>query len=109
VNTTFIGIQEQPGIFTEECQGCGNCVLAMFGGICPITRCSKKLLNGPCGGSQNGKCEIDPNTECAWQLIIDRLTLLGQLKNLRTYVPPKNWQPSISGGPRKYIREDHII
>jgi len=109
VNTTFIGIQQQPGIFTEECQGCGNCVLALFGGICPITRCSKKLLNGPCGGSQNGKCEINPDTECAWQLIIDRLTLLSQLNNLRTYIPPKNWQPSISGGPRKYIREDHII
>jgi len=109
VNTTFIGIQQQPGIFTEECQGCGSCVLAFFGGICPITRCSKKLLNGPCGGSQNGRCEVDPDTECAWQLIIDRLTVLGQLKNLRTYIPPKNWQPSISGGPRKYIREDHII
>lgn len=109
VNTTFIGIQQKPGLFTEECQGCGNCVLAVFGGICPITRCSKKLLNGPCGGSQKGRCEINPETECAWQLIIDRLTLLGQHKNLRTYIPPKNWQPSISGGPRKYIREDHII
>ncbi len=109
VNTTFIGIQQKPGLFTEECQGCGNCVLAVFGGICPITRCSKKLLNGPCGGSQKGRCEINPETECAWQLIIDRLTLLGQHKNLRAYIPPKNWQPSISGGPRKYIREDHII
>ncbi len=109
VNTTFIGIQEEHGIFTEECQGCGDCGLARFGAICPITRCSKKLLNGPCGGSQNGICEVSKDTDCAWQLIIDRLTSLGQLDNLRTYIPPKNWQPSVSGGPRKLIREDHII
>lgn len=109
VNTTFIGIQESPGIFTEECSGCGNCGLAVFGGICPLTRCSKKLLNGPCGGSCRGKCEIDADTDCAWQLIIDRLTLLGQLDNLATYIPPKNWSTSLSGGPRKLIREDHII
>lgn len=109
LNTTFIGIQESHGIFTEECQGCGNCELANFGGVCPVTRCSKKLLNGPCGGSQSGKCEINPDTDCAWQLIIDRLATLGQLNNLRTYIPPKDWRPSISGGPRKLVREDHII
>jgi len=109
VNTTFIGIQESPGIFTEECSGCGNCSLDLFGGICPVTRCSKKLLNGPCGGSQNGKCEIDQDTDCAWHLIIDRLCVLGQLDNLKTYIPPKNWATSLSGGPRKLIREDHII
>lgn len=109
VNTTFIGIQESAGIFTEECSGCGNCELAKFGGICPVTRCSKKLLNGPCGGSQNGKCEIDPDTDCAWSLIIDRLTVLSQMDNLREYIPPKNWNTSLSGGPRKLIREDHII
>jgi ferredoxin len=109
VNTTFIGIQEHQGLFTEECQGCGNCELAVFGGVCPITRCSKKLLNGPCGGSQKGKCEVGPDTDCAWQLIIERLTTLNQIDNLRTYIPPKNWQPSISGGPRKLVREDHVI
>ncbi len=109
INTTFIGIQEHPGLFTEECQGCGNCELAIFGGICPITRCSKKLLNGPCGGSQNGMCEVNPETECAWHLIIERLTRLNQLNNLKIYIPPKNWSTSISGGPRKLVREDHII
>jgi len=109
LNTTFIGIQERPGVFTEECSGCGNCELATFGGICPITRCSKKLLNGPCGGSQNGKCEVDPDIDCVWQLIIDRLKTLGQMDNLRKYIPPKNWRPSTSGGPRKLVREDHII
>lgn len=109
VNTTFIGVLEKQGIFTEECSGCGNCRLDIFGGICPVTRCAKKLLNGPCGGSQNGKCEINPDTDCAWQLIIDRLKALGQMDNLRKYIPPKNWCTSLSGGPRKLVREDHII
>jgi len=109
VNTSFIGVLEKQGLFTEECLGCGNCELATFGGVCPITRCSKKLLNGPCGGSRDGKCEVSSDTDCAWQLIIDRLKTLGQMDNLRTYIPPKNWQPSNAGGPRKLIREDHII
>ncbi len=109
VNTTFIGVLESQGVFTEECSGCGNCELAIFGGICPITRCSKKLLNGPCGGSIQGICEVNPEIECAWQLIIQRLTALGQLDNLRIYIPPKDWSSSNSGGPRKLIREDHFI
>ena len=109
LNTTFMGIQEDRGVFAEECRGCGDCELARFGGVCPVTRCSKKLLNGPCGGSKNGECEIDPDVKCAWQLIIDRLAALGQLDNLKIYRPPKNWSSSLSGGPRKLVREDHII
>lgn len=109
VNTTFLGVLERQGFFTEECSGCGNCVLGIFGGICPITRCAKKLLNGPCGGSQNGYCEIKSETECAWHLIIDRLKVLGQLSNLLAYVPPKDWRSSNSGGPRKLVRKDHVI
>lgn len=109
VNTTFIGVLESQGVFTEECSGCGNCELAVFGGVCPITRCSKKLLNGPCGGSMDGKCEVNPDTACAWQMIIERLKALGQLNNLRSYIPPKNWSSSNAGGPRKLVREDHII
>jgi ferredoxin len=109
VNTTFIGIQESHGVFTEECSGCGNCELGIFGGVCPVTRCAKKLLNGPCGGSQKGICEVNSDTDCAWHQIIDRLTTIGQLDNLKIYVPPKNWDTSLSGGPRKLIREDHII
>jgi ferredoxin len=109
VNTTFIGVLEKQGLFTEECSGCGDCKLALFGAVCPVTRCAKKLLNGPCGGSQSGKCEVDPQTDCAWQMIIDRLKVLGQMDNLRAYVPPKNWSTSTSGGPRKLVREDHII
>ena len=109
VNTTFIGVLESQGVFTEECSGCGNCELAIFGGVCPITRCSKKLLNGPCGGSMDGVCEVNPDIACAWQLIIERLKALEQLNNLRDYIPPKNWSLSNAGGPRKLIREDHII
>ena len=109
VNTTFIGVLESQGVFTEECSGCGNCELAIFGGVCPITRCSKKLLNGPCGGSMHGICEVNPDIECAWQLIIDRLKALGQLNNLRCYISPKDWSSSNAGGPRRLVREDHII
>jgi ferredoxin len=109
VNTTFIGVLEKPGLFTEECSGCGDCQLGTFGGVCPFTRCAKKLLNGPCGGSREGRCEVDPQTDCAWHLIIERLKALGQMDNLRTYVPPKNWNRSQAGGPRKLIREDHIL
>jgi len=109
VNTTFMGVLEKPGLFTEECAGCGDCKLALFGGVCPFTRCAKKLVNGPCGGSRKGKCEINPDTDCAWHLIIERLTALGQMNNLKVYIPPKNWCASLSSGPRKLIREDHDI
>lgn len=109
VNTTFIGILEQPGLFTERCLGCGDCVLDVFNGICPVSRCSKKLLNGPCGGSKSGKCEVNPDTDCAWQLIIDRYQAFGQTDKLYTYVPPKDWRTSDAGGPRKLLREDLIV
>ncbi|MBI9083375.1 MAG: methylenetetrahydrofolate reductase C-terminal domain-containing protein [Desulfobacterales bacterium] len=109
VNTTFIGVLEKPGLFTEECSGCGDCMLATFGGVCPFTRCAKKLLNGPCGGSRNGRCEVNPDTDCAWHLIIERLRALGQMDNLKAYIPPKNWCASIASGPRKLIREDHTL
>ena len=71
-DTTILGVLEKQGVFTEECLGCGDCKLAMFGSICPITRCSKKLLNGPCGGSVAGKCEVNQEIECAWKEIYDR-------------------------------------
>jgi ferredoxin len=109
LDTTFLGVLEGPGLFTEECAGCGHCELARYGGICPITRCAKKLLNGPCGGSREGKCEINPENDCAWQLIIDRLKVLGQLDNLRGYIPPKDWRSSTAGGPRRLFREDLAV
>ncbi len=109
VNTTFIGILEKPGLFTEKCLGCGNCVVDVFGGVCPISRCAKKLFNGPCGGSSNGKCEVNPETDCAWQLIIDCAKASGQLDKLAAYMPPKDWRTSHAGGSRKLVREDHVI
>jgi ferredoxin len=109
LNTTFIGVLEKPGLFTEKCTGCGDCVLDVFSGICPVSRCAKKLLNGPCGGSRDGKCEVDKDTDCAWQLIIDRAKSFGQLEKLAEYVPPKDWRTGYSGGSRKLVREDHVI
>ena len=83
----------------EHCLECGNCILDFTGGICPIARCAKHLFNGPCGGSQGGKCEISPDLPCAWQLIIERLSKLGQLDKLEKIVPPKDWSVSLIAGP----------
>jgi ferredoxin len=106
LNTTFLGMPIEQGVWTERCAACGDCILGITGGICPIARCSKSLLNGPCGGSENGHCEINPEVDCAWQLIYDRLTSLGKLDVLLEIQPPKNWQTSRDGGPRKIVRED---
>jgi len=103
INTCFLGLTEEPGIWSERCDACGNCVVYETGGICPITRCAKGLLNGPCGGSVEGKCEISPEIPCAWQLIIDRLTAMGQLDKLEEIQPPKDWSTSHSGGPRTIV------
>lgn len=106
LNTLFIGKEESPGNFIEVCMQCGACVLAQTAGICPLVRCAKSLLNGPCGGSVGGKCEISPDTPCAWQLIYDRLAALGQLDRLEEIQPPRDWGTSHSGGPRKIIISD---
>jgi len=106
LNTNFIGVTEEQGVWSERCQACGNCVLEKTGGICPITRCSKSLLNGPCGGSTNGKCEINSEIECGWQLIYDRLKELGSLELFEEVVPVKDWSVSRDGGPRRIVRED---
>jgi ferredoxin len=106
VNTTFLGLPEKEGFWAERCQACGDCMLALTGGICPITRCSKCLLNGPCGGSQDGKCEVDPQVDCAWQLIYDRLAQLGKLNLMLKIQPPKDWSTSRDGGPRRIDRPD---
>jgi ferredoxin len=106
LNTTFLGLPEEQGVWKERCQACGDCILGITGGVCPIARCSKQLLNGPCGGSQNGVCEIDPDVPCAWQLIWERAEKLGKIDNLLAVQPPKNWAKSRDGGPRKIVRED---
>jgi ferredoxin len=106
LNTSFLGLPVEQGVWEERCQACGNCILHLTGGICPIARCSKQLLNGPCGGSQAGECEIDPNVPCAWQLIWDKMTALGLQDKLLEIQPPKDWSTSRDGGPRRIIRDD---
>jgi hypothetical protein len=109
LNTQFMGILESQGVWTEKCSGCGNCRLGEFAGICPITRCAKHLLNGPCGGSREGRCEVNPNIECGWQLIYDRGKALGILESLERITPPHDWSTGLDGGPRKVVREDQCI
>ena len=106
LNTEFLGETKDQGYWVENCLGCGDCMLYYFGGVCPLARCSKQLLNGPCGGSMNGKCEINPDVPCAWQLIIDRLSSFNALERLENIYPPRDWSKKQGGGPRKIIRED---
>jgi ferredoxin len=106
VNTCFMGATEKRGTWVERCQGCGQCILAETGAVCPITRCAKRIMNGPCGGSTKGKCEINQDIDCAWQLIIDRLKALGKLDEYEKLFPIKDWSTDRAGGPRKVVRED---
>jgi len=92
-NTHFIGVEEREGgILEERCVGCGDCLLTQTGGICPVTRCTKGLLNGACGGSKNGKCELDPEKDCTWILIYERLKEQGKLEFLKEFHPPRDYQ-----------------
>ena len=106
VDTCFMGVTEERGVWTERCQGCGQCILARTAGICPISRCAKRLLNGPCGGSTRGHCEINKDLVCGWQLIIDRLKELGRLDDYEKLAPIKDWSTERAGGPRKVVKED---
>jgi len=106
VNTCFMGVAEERGVWSERCQGCGQCILGKTAGICPISRCAKRLLNGPCGGSTKGKCEISKDLDCAWQLIIDRLKELDRFDEYEQIMPIKDWSTERAGGPRKVVRED---
>jgi len=106
LNTKFYGLPTEHGVWEARCAGCGDCVLGLTDGICPVARCSKSLLNGPCGGSQGGKCEISPDTPCAWHLIYERMEALGHLDRLEEIQPPKDWSPGPSGGPGRIVRED---
>lgn len=109
LNTKFIGETRDQGYWVENCIGCGDCMLYYFGGVCPLTRCAKNLLNGPCGGSKDGKCEVDPEVPCAWQLIFERLSDFNALERLEKIYPPKDWSEKQGLGPRKIIREDQQL
>ena len=84
-NTVSLGGLQGLWPAEERCQACGDCVLDYTGGLCPITSCAKGLLNGPCGGAQDGKCEVDSEKDCGWLKIYERLENLGRLENLKKF------------------------
>jgi ferredoxin len=106
LNTGIFGVPEEQGVWSEKCVGCGNCIIHTTGGICPISRCAKSMLNGPCGGSANRKCEVNLEVDCAWAAIYDRLKLQKRLDLIETITPAKDWSTSHSGGRRIFTRED---
>ncbi len=108
VNTKFMGGAVEHGVWSERCAGCGTCLVHNFGGLCPIARCSKSLLNGPCGGSSNGKCEISNDVECIWDTIVLKMMEQDRLSELMEFKPPKSWSTARDGGPRKMIREELV-
>ncbi len=91
LNTLFLGVAEEAGTWSQRCMACEDCVLDQTGGICPMTICPKNVLNGPCGGTDHGKCEVDGEKDCAWTLIYNRLKKLGRLDYLRKIQPPKDY------------------
>lgn len=108
VNTTFLGGAIQHGVWAERCAGCGTCIIHHFDGMCPIARCSKSLLNGPCGGSANGKCEISKEVDCIWDIIVRKKMAEGRLEDITSRKPEKDWRTARDGGPRKSVREELV-
>jgi ferredoxin len=108
VNTTFFGGAVQHGVWAEKCAGCGTCIIHEFGGMCPIARCAKSLMNGPCGGSAKGKCEISNDLDCIWDKIVTKKMEQGRLDELLELRPVKDWTTARDGGPRKSVREELV-
>jgi ferredoxin len=109
MNTTFLAANDAPGVYVERCRGCGDCVLHITAGLCPVARCAKNIQNGPCGGTHDGKCEIstDENVvDCVWALIVEKLKSTGRLDSYREFQAARDWRPAGHGGLRKMIRED---
>jgi len=106
VNTTSFGGSVRHGVWAERCAGCGTCIIHYFDGMCPVARCSKSLLNGPCGGSSKGKCEVSNDIDCIWDMIVRKKMEQGRLNDLMVLKAPKSWQTARDGGPRTSIRED---
>jgi ferredoxin len=98
LDTLFMGQEMSPGVFSEVCVQCGECVLAWTGGICPLTACPKGLLNGACGGAKGGKCEVSAARDCAWEVIYERLRKQGRLENLRKRRSPRNFAAGLKPG-----------
>jgi ferredoxin len=106
LNTTFYGAGVANGVWEEYCHGCGDCVLADTGGICPIARCSKNLINGACGGTNKGKCEVSPEMDCAWHLIYERMKSLGRLEELKKIRPARSWSKDRGAGVRRLTHKE---
>jgi hypothetical protein len=109
LNTSFMGGSTEQGVWSEQCAGCGNCVLHLTAGLCPIARCAKSLMNGPCGGSVEGKCEINSDVPCIWQAIHDRLERLGRKEDMLKIAPIRDWSTAGHGGPRRIERDDLTV
>ncbi len=106
VNTTFYGGAVAHGIWEERCAGCGTCIIHNYDGLCPIARCAKSLLHGPCGGSSQGACEVSKETVCIWNAIVEKKMKQGRLEDLLIVKEPKDWRSARDGGPRRSIREE---
>ena len=107
VNTSALAVREEAGIWASRCAACGDCVLGETYGLCPVARCSKSLMNGPCGGtSKNGKCEIGEDTDCVWNLIVERADARGELDSLAEVRETRNWSNTRHGGPKRVVREE---
>jgi hypothetical protein len=100
-DTLFLGQSERAGRFKEVCALCGDCTLFITGGYCPNALCPKGLQNGPCGGAKDGKCEVNPEIDCGWLLIYNRLKDAGKLDNMKKIMPPKDHSRSVR--PRRII------
>lgn len=109
LNTTFFGGSADQGVWSEQCAGCGDCVLHLTGGLCPMARCAKSLMNGPCGGSVGGRCEIHSDVECIWQSIHDRLGRLDSQESMNSIAPIRDWSQGGHGGPRTSQRDDLTV
>jgi ferredoxin len=112
VDTTFMGATVRPGEWVEMCAGCGQCILHLTGGICPVARCPKSILNGPCGGTRDGMCEMSTEEEplrCVWVDIIERCRRLGTYDALGEIIAPKDWSTARDGGPRRRVRPDLFV
>jgi|WetSurMetagenome_2_1015567.scaffolds.fasta_scaffold146873_2 ferredoxin len=109
LDTTFYGAGDAPGSWAEYCHGCGDCVLAWTGGICPIARCSKSLINGTCGGTtRDGKCEVKKEMDCAWLLIYKRLKEIGRLDRLQSLRPPRDYRKDRGSGVRRLTHAEML-
>ncbi|HIJ91012.1 MAG: methylenetetrahydrofolate reductase C-terminal domain-containing protein [Desulfobulbaceae bacterium] len=109
VNTTSFGGSSEQGVWSEQCAGCGNCILHLTGGLCPVARCAKSLMNGPCGGSVAGRCEIHKDVPCIWQSIHDKMVRIDSQDGLTAIAPIRDWSTSGHGGPRRMVRNDLTV